>query len=169
VSAVWDTTNSEWITDSSPAGNNYKWNLGAEVWVYVPPSILPHLKRLKENLSHNVHVYSVNLKPRIFDAKIFTPDDDPPYGWGTILVDAYRIGNPLYGVITDLEGNLKLSGQTGTTGGAFSDRDKIFFMTLAYFALDITNPEKPSELLWYFTMPKWNNFHWCHQPSIQPR
>ena len=44
--------------------------LGAELWAYIPYNLLPHLYWLTD--PNYGHVYYVDLKPRIFDAKIFT-------------------------------------------------------------------------------------------------
>ncbi len=87
----------------------------------------------------------MDLKPRIFDAQIFTEesvcstssrlDEDcvHPYGWGTVLVGGLRFGGGPISVDTDNDGTCDM--EFGS----------------AYFALDITNPEKAPELLWSFT------------------
>ncbi len=118
--------------------------LGAELWGYVPNAVLPHLKWLKEALNEQRHVYQVDLKPRVFDAQIFTEenvcsssgrlDEDcvHPYGWGTVLVGGLRLGGGPIGVDTDNDGACDM--EFGS----------------AYFAIDITNPEAPPELLWSF-------------------
>jgi len=125
-----------WVVDTSKTA----FPLGAELWAYVPNALLPHLKWLKEPLSDNTHVYYVDLKPRVFDARIFfqadgvTPlDNDHPYGWGTILIGGMRFGGAPIGVDTNSDGTCDLT------------------FTSAYFALDITNPESPPRLLWSFT------------------
>ncbi|MCP4182506.1 MAG: hypothetical protein GY761_04215 [Hyphomicrobiales bacterium] len=47
--------------------------LGAELWAYVPFNLLPHLYWLTQSTyNEKNHVYYVDQKPRIFDAKIFT-------------------------------------------------------------------------------------------------
>ena len=132
----WDAGSSAWIPDTSYT--NY--SLGAELWAYVPNALLPHLRWLKEPLSDNTHVYYVDLKPRVFDARIFfqadgvTPlDSNHPYGWGTVLLGGMRFGGAPIGVDTDNDGTCDLT------------------FTSAYFALDITNPESPPRLLWSFT------------------
>ena len=133
VPAVWDTANSELVKDTTPSGTNYKYDLGAELWAYVPNALLPHLKWLKAPLNNNVHVYYVDLKPRIFDARIFTPDDDHPNGWGTVLIGGMRFGGAPIGVDVDNDGTCDLE------------------FTSSYFAIDITNPEVEPNLLWSFT------------------
>ncbi len=75
--------------------------LGAELWAYVPYNLLPHLYWLTETTYG--HVYYVDEKPRVFDAKIFQEESacnsDPtspacihPHGWGTVMVVGMRFG-----------------------------------------------------------------------------
>ncbi|MDY6844094.1 MAG: PilC/PilY family type IV pilus protein, partial [Thermodesulfobacteriota bacterium] len=125
---IWDGGTLSWIPD--PSITNY--DLGSELWAYVPNALLPHLKWLKEPLSDNTHVYYVDLKPRVFDARIFADDADHPGGWGTVLVGGMRLGGAPIGVDTDGDDTCDLN---------FSS---------TYFALDITNPEAPPSLLWSF-------------------
>ena len=47
--------------------------LGEELWAFVPRGLLPHLKWLTD--PDYTHVYYVDLKPKITDARIFTADD----------------------------------------------------------------------------------------------
>jgi Tfp pilus tip-associated adhesin PilY1 len=105
--------------------------LGAELWAFVPYNLLPHLYWLTDpNYSH---VYYVDLKPRVFDAKIFPNDAKHPSGWGTVLVGGMRLGggeirtdknhDGIYDPINDLE------------------------MKSAYFVLDITDPESEPKVL----------------------
>ncbi|MCK5230514.1 MAG: hypothetical protein KAR13_09635, partial [Desulfobulbaceae bacterium] len=107
--------------------------LGAELWAYVPTNLLPHLKCLAE-LEYS-HKYFVDLRPRIFDVRIFPhdpndPDDPHPGGWGTILVGGMRLGGAKE-LAADLNGN---AGDTRE-------------FTSSYFILDITNPENAPILL----------------------
>jgi len=64
--------------------------LGAELWAYVPYNLLPHLYWLTE--TDYSHIYYVDQKPRVFDAKIFNDDTDHPNGWGTVMVVGMRFG-----------------------------------------------------------------------------
>ncbi|MDX9788256.1 MAG: PilC/PilY family type IV pilus protein [Desulfobacterales bacterium] len=98
--------------------------LGAELWAYAPYNLLPHLRCLTEK--NYVHKYFVDLKPRIFDVRIFTPDADHPEGWGTILIAGMRIGG----------GKVSTSDIT----------DSRQFVS-SYVVMDITNPEIPPVLL----------------------
>lgn len=102
-------------------------DLGAELWAYVPYNLHPHLKCLTDK--NYDHKYYVDLKPRVFDVQIFTPDTDHVNGWGTILVGGLGFGGaPTNATYTD----------NGT---------KIQKYISSYFILDITNPEKPPVLL----------------------
>lgn len=95
--------------------------LGEELWSYVPYELLPHLKWL--TMPEYTHVYYVDLKPKITDVQIFTPDADHPNGWGTVLIGGMRMG-----------------------GGLISDNNGQIFKS-AYFVMDITNPENPPVLI----------------------
>ncbi|MEA2084912.1 MAG: hypothetical protein U9O82_11900 [Thermodesulfobacteriota bacterium] len=128
--------------------------LGAELWAYVPTNLLPHLKCLTE--PEYSHKYFVDLRPRIFDVRIFEEEDysgiggeaacgtaggtwdeeneeclaDHPGGWGTILVGGMRLGGAK-------ELAADLNGDAGDT------RE----FTSSYFIFDITNPENAPTLL----------------------
>lgn len=124
--------------------------LGSELWAYIPFNLLPHLYWLTDpNYSH---VYYVDLKPRVFDARIFA-DDGPtgthPGGWGTVLVCGMRLGG---GVIN-----------------ADIDKDDILdagdpIMRSSYFIMDITNPEVPPTVLAEFSFPE-QGFTTCY-PTV---
>ena len=118
-----------------------EFELGAELWAYVPNALLPHLKWLKELSGFNTHVYYVDLKPRIFDARIFSVDADHPEGWGTVLIGGMRLGGKQIGVDTTTDGN----GDPAPDG-----TDDLIFRS-CFFALDITNPEVAPRLLWSFS------------------
>lgn len=124
-----------------PATREFKFNdgthtahpLGSELWAYVPMNLLPHLKWLTD--PNYTHVYYVDGKPRVFDAKIFTADATHPGGWGTVLVVGMRLGG---GTVTvDTQGN--------GLGGANAADDKT--LSSAYTMLDITDPEQTPKLL----------------------
>jgi type IV pilus assembly protein PilY1 len=103
--------------------------LGEEMWAFVPYNLLPHLRWLTQ--TNYAHVYYMDLKPKVVDVKIFTPDADHPGGWGTIMIVGMRFGGGGINV-TDNFGS-------GTTTRTFQS---------AYFVMDVTNPEKPPVLLW---------------------
>lgn len=106
--------------------------LGQELWSYVPYELLAHLKWL--TMPDYTHVYYVDLKPKITDAQIFTPDATHPNGWGTVLIGGMRMGG---GPIT-------------VTDAGFPSPTTRTFRS-AYFVLDITDPEAPPTLLASFT------------------
>ncbi len=108
--------------------------LGAELWAYAPMNLLPHLQWLA-NPDYS-HVYYVDGKPQAFDAKIFPDDADHPGGWGTVLVIGMRLGGGDFEVDDDLD----------------PATDPITLRS-AYVVLDITNPEKPPQLMAEITDP----------------
>jgi len=99
------------------------YDLGKELWTYIPYNLLPHLKWLRE--TGYCHVYYVDLKPYVTDAQIFTPDVKHPNGWGTILIGGMRFGG------------MEITSDVDT-------------LTSAYFAIDITDPLNPAPL-WEFS------------------
>ncbi len=104
--------------------------LGSELWAYAPMNLLPHLRWLTE--SDYPHVYYMDGEPLVFDANIFPDNPDHPGGWGTVLVMGMRLGGGEIAV--DVNGTTKT-------------------MRSAYVVLDITNPEKPPELIAEITHP----------------
>jgi type IV pilus assembly protein PilY1 len=110
--------------------------LGSELWAYVPYNLLPHLYWLTETTYNtNVHVAYVDLKPRIFDAKIFANDTTHPGGWGTVLVCGMRFGGGKIPVdMNKTDGLTYIDGTDRTT-------------TSAFLIMDITDPEAPPTLL----------------------
>jgi type IV pilus assembly protein PilY1 len=106
-------------------------NLGSELWAYAPYNLLPHLKWLTQTTY--AHVYYVDLKPRIIDAKIFTPDSTHPEGWGSVLIGGMRLGG----------GPIPVTDNFGTGNETRTFRS-------AYFAIDVTNPSSPVPL-WEYT------------------
>jgi type IV pilus assembly protein PilY1 len=117
------------------SGNGYP--LGDELWAFIPRELLPHLKWLTD--PEYTHVYYVDLKPKIVDARIFTsefanPNGTHPYGWGTILIGGMRYGGKEICATDD-----------------FGSGNETKTFRSSYFALDITNPEQPPTLLWTFS------------------
>lgn len=127
-----------WYT-KNPTDNTAGKALGDELWGFIPYQLLPHLKWLTQ--ADYTHVYYVDLKPKVTDVKIFTPDADHPNGWGTILIGGFRMG----GSCGACAASTGAPPMTVTIGG--SPRN---FYT-AYFVLDITNPEVAPILLWSFS------------------
>jgi type IV pilus assembly protein PilY1 len=118
-----------WYSDPAGSKTNNT-DIGKELWAYIPYNLLPHLKWL--TASNYCHVYYVDLKPKVVDARIFTPDSTHPNGWGTILIGGMRLGG----------GKLSLSKNFGS-----GTQTRVF--RSAYFAIDITNPDAPN-LLWEY-------------------
>jgi type IV pilus assembly protein PilY1 len=127
---------------------------GDEIWSYIPQSLLPHLKWLADpGYMDGNHVYYVDQKPRIFDARIYEgagTSGHPLYdlwdhmsgpqkaervnGWSTVLVGGMRFGGGSIPVTGDFDNN----GTTADTTRTFAS---------SYFAIDITDPLNPV-LLW---------------------
>ncbi len=129
------------------AGNPTSHPLGAELWAYVPKNLLPHLQWLKRE--DYEHVYYVDAQPRLFEAKVFADDADHPGGWGTILVAGFRLGGG-----TDATG-ITVDTQADGLGNNNDDNDDTDDVKTksAYVVMDVTNPEKPPEVLAELTPP----------------
>jgi len=112
--------------------------LGSEIWAYVPMNLLPHLKWLTDE--DYTHVYYVDGKPKVFDAKIFVNDSDHPGGWGTVMVVGMRFGG----------GSMTVD--TAANGFNTADTDDRLF-TSAYVIFDITNPEEEPKVLAEIQVP----------------
>ncbi len=128
----------DWNGDGNP-GNTTAFALGAELWAYVPYNLLPHLYWLTEK--DYPHVYYADLKPRIFDARVFfnstgaPVDVDHPNGWGTIMAVGMRLGG----------GQIRAD-MDKTDGNAYlPDTDRTMKSAIVLF--DITNPEKAPKVL----------------------
>ncbi len=115
--------------------------LGAELWAYVPKSLLPYLKWLKAP-NYN-HTYFVDGTPRIFDAKIFTPDAKHAGGWGTVLVMGMRLGGSSY--LNDFPVDTGDDQLTSPVPDS-TPEDNVTFVS-SYVVMDITDPENPPVLL----------------------
>jgi len=130
----------------SSGGSEAAFDLGAELWAYVPFNLLPHLVWLTD--PQYPHVYYVDEKPRVFDARIFfksdgvTPvDSDHVNGWGTVMVVGMRLGGG--SVCTDTD---KTRGSTASPGLTNCQSPDVQ-MSSAFIVMDITNPENPPNLL----------------------
>ncbi|WP_019622876.1 pilus assembly protein [Amphritea japonica] len=124
-------------TPSSTAGNDSTFELGSEMWAYIPQAMLPHLKYLAAPSYGAVggnHIYGVDLTPRVFDAQIFTPDSTHTSGWGTVLVGGMRLGG----------GGVEVDHDNDSTT---PDRR----ITSSYFVFDVTDPESAPKLMLEFT------------------
>ncbi len=110
---------------TAPNGATGGLPLGDELWGYVPYNLLPHLKWLTR-ADYN-HVYYVDSNVQVYDVNIFDEDEDHPHGWGTIVVAGMRFGGGDYPV--------NVGGNDART------------LRSAYVIMDVTNPEKPPQLL----------------------
>lgn len=136
--ATGSTVEHGWYT-KNPTDNSSGPNLGSELWAFIPHQLLPQLQWLAR--TDYTHVYYVDLKPTITEARVFTPDADHPGGWGTILIGGFRMG----GSCGQCAVGSGAPPMTATIGGV----SRTFYS--AYFALDVTNPEVDPKLLWVFT------------------
>ncbi|MGH7251939.1 MAG: pilus assembly protein, partial [Nitrospiraceae bacterium] len=130
-----------WFTRTA-ADNSGGPVLGQELWGFIPYQLLPQLQWLAK--TDYSHVYYVDLKPKVVDARIFTPDADHPNGWGTVLIGGFRMGGSC-GACTAGTGAPPM---TVTADFGSGVQTRTFYS--AYFALDITNPEQDPKLLWTF-------------------
>jgi type IV pilus assembly protein PilY1 len=110
------------------------YDLGAEIWSFVPQAVLPHLQWLHER--DYPHVYTVDLKPKVTDIKFADGS------WRTILICGLRLGGQEITTSDDFDydGTVTTPAETRT-------------FTSEVFALDVTDPESPPKLLWSFTHP----------------
>lgn len=126
----------------APPTPHKNYQLGEEMWGFVPYQLLPQLKWLTQ--ADYSHVYYVDLKPTIADVRIFDPSDPShPGGWGTILIGGFRMGGSC-GQCVSSTGAPPMTVNIGGTNRTFYS---------AYFVLDITNPEQDPKLLWSFSDP----------------
>ncbi|MDR1109393.1 MAG: hypothetical protein LBP92_01530 [Deltaproteobacteria bacterium] len=94
--------------------------LGAELWSFVPTSLLPHLQWLAD--PDYLHSYYVDLKPMVTDVKIGDR-------WRTILLVGLRLGGRPIGA----------AARNGPQGDHYFSE---------IVALDVTDPEKEPRLMW---------------------
>lgn len=138
--------------------------LGNELWAFIPQELLPHLRWLAD--PKYTHVYYVDLKPKVTDAKIFcqtvgggvsagpatcvTGQSNTTHhgGWGTILIGGFRFGGSCGVCPTSGSSNGRPMTYTAQFNGN-SNQERQFYS--GYFVMDITNPEEEPKLLWTFT------------------
>ena len=135
----------------TPTDNSGGPLLGQELWGFIPYQLLPHLRWLTQ--PDYTHVYYVDLKPKVTDVRIFTPDADHPNGWGTILIGGFRLGGSCQ-ACTSGTGAPPMTVTADFNGdGDTTDPGDVRTFYSAYFVLDITNPEVDPKLLWVFADP----------------
>ena len=108
--------------------------IGSELWAFIPQSLLPHLKWLAD--PDYTHVNYIDLRPRVFDAKIFTPSARNPNGWGTVLVCGLGFAG----------------GMQIPCNPNHPDPAKRITIQPSFFAIDITEPRDPV-FLWERSFP----------------
>jgi type IV pilus assembly protein PilY1 len=112
--------------------------IGDELWAYIPQSLLPHLKWLPN--PNYTHVFYVDLKPKVFDAKIL-PDDahytdaDNDDNWGTFVLVGLNMGGKQISATGDFNDD-------GTVGNS---ETRTF--TPSFALIDVTRPREP-RLMW---------------------
>ncbi|MFP4458222.1 MAG: pilus assembly protein [Candidatus Zixiibacteriota bacterium] len=104
------------------------YDLGEEMWAYIPHNILPHLQWLREPIYDDCHVFYLDNDIKAFDCKIWTSSSKHPQGWGTMLVASMRLGGSDYEL----------------SDGSTTQRSSLI-------GFDVTDPDDP-ELLW-----EWND------------
>ena len=122
----YDAVESKFLTSSD---GKTAYDLGQELWAFIPFDLLPHLQALPQknyDPIHGNHVCFVDLKPRIVDVKFADKE------WHTVLICGMRFGGGEVEIDTD--------------GDTVNDD----VLRSAYFALDVTDPEIPPTLLWSF-------------------
>ncbi len=131
------------LNENGSCGNSGGFEIGTEMWAYVPFNAHPNLSCLASPQYR--HQYYVDLKPRVFEVQIFDPDTDHPNGWGTILVTGFNFGG---------DGQQDLMRDSRYFGSSFS-------------VFDITNPEKAPGFLGEFTYDGQYTFGYAlNQPTV---
>ncbi|MDD7805548.1 MAG: PilC/PilY family type IV pilus protein [Endozoicomonas sp. (ex Botrylloides leachii)] len=124
----WNSNNQSYMTEGQQGETAHP--LGAELWAYAPMNLLPHLRWLTE--PDYPHVYYMDGDAKAFDVNIFSPDEDHPNGWGTVLVVGMGLGGGAIEMLVEDKQRIARSG---------------------YVVIDITNPEKPPVVLAEITAP----------------
>ncbi|MEE8062231.1 MAG: PilC/PilY family type IV pilus protein, partial [Gemmatimonadales bacterium] len=137
----------------TPTDNSGGALLGDELFGFIPQELLPQLKWLTQ--TDYTHVYYVDMKPKVTEARIFTADTDHPNGWGTILIGGFRLGGSCGACVagTGAPPMTVNADFSSPPDGDTTDGDDTRTFYSAYFVLDITNPESSSypKLLWSFS------------------
>jgi type IV pilus assembly protein PilY1 len=128
---TWDSGTKQYVINYGALDTPTSWDLGAELWSYIPQAVLPHLQWLTDR--EYPHVYMVDLKPKSTDIKFADGQ------WRTILICGLRLGGQDITTVDDFN-------QDGTPAETRTFTSEIF-------ALDVTDPENPPKLLWSFTHP----------------
>ena len=162
-----DDTNTATVTEhgyytTAPTDNSSGPALGEELWGFIPYHLLPQLRWLTE--SGYTHVSYVDLKPKVTDVRIFSPEAAcgggvtptatgciHPDGWGTIMIVGLRFGGSCGNCVGISSGNgggppLHLVADFNNNGNT-SDVDDDRYFYSGYYVLDITDPSATPTLL----------------------
>ena len=131
-SATADKGSSGYTTYNKEDPSDVQHELGAELWGYIPTSVLPHLEWVADR--DYQHAYYVDLVPQIFDITIGGK-------WKTILVGGLRLGGR----------SISLEPTAGSPGESPAEPE---YSYSEFFALDVTDPEVEPKLLWRFSVPQ---------------
>jgi type IV pilus assembly protein PilY1 len=135
TSWAYSGTSKEYTKPATVPGNE---NIGDELWAYLPQCLLPHLKWIPS--ADYTHVFYVDLKPKIFDAKILADDThytdgDGDDNWGTFLIGGLNLGGK----------EICVDGDFDDGSGVPVSETRTYYPS--YFCIDITEPRDP-RLLW---------------------
>ena len=132
--------------------------LGSELWAYIPYNLLPHLYWLQSK--NYDHVWYMDGKPRVFDARIFSDDQTHPGGWGTVMAIGMRLGGaPISLNVRDNAKGFSDFTSNGAPITALTQRS-------AYVLMDITDPEQPPTLIAELTDPTDNMGFTTSYPTV---
>jgi type IV pilus assembly protein PilY1 len=141
-------------------------NLGDEQWAFIPNNVLPYLKYMAD--TSYCHLYYVDATPYIFDASFNLPTGcsgdywdcaKTAESWRTVLIGSMRFGgackNP---ADSDSSGVADSCTKDINNDGVIDNRDCVLTPASgtgysSYFALDVTDPASPPQVLWEFSHP----------------
>jgi len=142
-------------------------DLGKEQWAFIPKNVLPYLKYMAE--TSYCHLYYVDATPYIFDAS-FNPPADCSEGnywnckktaesWRTVLIGSMRFGGACKDPAdSDSSGVADSCTKDLNNDGVIDNKDCVLTPASgsgysSYFALDVTDPGSPPQVLWEFSHP----------------
>lgn len=141
-------------------------DLGNEQWAFIPKNVLPYLKYMAE--TSYCHLYYVDATPYIFDASFNTPTGcsgdywdctKTAESWRTVLIGSMRLGGACKDPAdSDSSGVADSCTKDINNDGVIDNRDCVLTPASgtgysSYFALDVTDPAGPPQVLWEFAHP----------------
>ncbi|PTU33248.1 pilus assembly protein [Stenotrophobium rhamnosiphilum] len=132
--------------------------LGSEIWAYIPYNLLPHLYWLQSK--NYDHVWYMDAKPRVFDARIFSDDETHPGGWGTVMAIGMRFGGAP--ISLNVRANAKGFSNFTSKGAPIT----ALTQRSAYVLMDITDPEQQPTLIAELTDPTDNMGFTTSYPTV---